>query len=81
MTIRRLLLALIEDGLRQHEIAEHVGVSQPTIHRALKGASVLYETGKAIEQLAAARGCGQESFLVEVDANDIDAPRSEVVRQ
>lgn len=52
MTISEMIKALTEHaGLSQGEIAALVGVSQPTIHRASKGGSILYETGKAIERL------------------------------
>ncbi|WP_374979033.1 helix-turn-helix domain-containing protein [Pseudomonas solani] len=51
MTAKELLNALISKGFLQREIAKEVGVSQPTIHRALRGSSVSYETGKALERL------------------------------
>ncbi|MDH0337615.1 hypothetical protein [Metapseudomonas otitidis] len=51
MTVQDLLKALIDKGFLQREIAKEVGVTQPTIHRALKGSSVSYELGKAIERL------------------------------
>nr|WP_225917408.1 helix-turn-helix domain-containing protein [Pseudomonas farsensis] len=44
-----MLGALIERGFSQRAIAERVGVTQPTIYRATKGAAVRYEVGKAIE--------------------------------
>lgn len=46
-----MLAALVESGLSQKAIADLAGTTQPTIHRALKGAGTRYETGKAIEQL------------------------------
>jgi predicted XRE-type DNA-binding protein len=58
MTIRDMIEALVKGGMKQGAIAEAVGVSQPTIHRALHGADVLYATGKKIESLYEAR-CGQ----------------------
>ena len=51
MTIQQMLQKLIELGFSQRAIAERVGVSQPTIYRATKGAAVRYEVGKAIELL------------------------------
>lgn len=49
MSIQEMLGALIERGFSQRAIAERVGVTQPTIFRATKGAAVRYEVGKAIE--------------------------------
>ncbi|MDH0042368.1 helix-turn-helix domain-containing protein [Pseudomonas juntendi] len=49
MSIQEMLGALIEKGFSQRAIAERVGVTQPTIYRATKGAAVRYEVGKAIE--------------------------------
>lgn len=46
-----MLNALIAGGLSQNDIAVAIGVSQPTIHRALRGRQIIYETGKAIERL------------------------------
>ena len=41
-----------EHRLTQEQIAKAVGVSQPTIHRAMVGgSSIAYETGKKIEAL------------------------------
>lgn len=51
MTIQEMLAELKAFGLSQREIAETVGTTQPTIHRATKGAGVSYETGKAIEKM------------------------------
>ena len=48
-----MLDALIAGGLSQNDIAVAIGVSQPTIHRALRGRQIIYETGKAIERLYA----------------------------
>ncbi|WP_235184598.1 helix-turn-helix domain-containing protein [Pseudomonas chlororaphis] len=44
-----MLRKLIERGFSQRAIAERVGVTQPTIYRATRGAAVRYEVGKAIE--------------------------------
>ncbi|UPF06685.1 helix-turn-helix domain-containing protein [Pseudomonas mosselii] len=44
-----MLRALIAQGFSQRAIADRVGVTQPTIYRATKGAAVRYEVGKAIE--------------------------------
>ncbi|MNO95964.1 hypothetical protein D3C76_876210 [compost metagenome] len=49
MTIQEMLQKLIEFGFSQRAIADRVGVTQPTIYRATKGAAVRYEVGKAIE--------------------------------
>ena len=49
MTVQVMVLKLIELGFSQRAIADRVGVSQPTIFRATKGAAVRYEAGKAIE--------------------------------
>lgn len=49
MSIQEMLKGLIEQGFSQRAIAERVGVTQPTIYRATKGAAVRYEVGKAIE--------------------------------
>lgn len=49
MSIQEMLGALIERGFSQRAIAERVGVTQPTIYRATKGAAVRYEVGKSIE--------------------------------
>ncbi|WAB92501.1 hypothetical protein OSS47_00535 [Pseudomonas citronellolis] len=58
MTIRDMIDALVKSGMKQQEIAEAAGVSQPTIHRAFHGADVLYATGKKIESLYESR-CAQ----------------------
>lgn len=49
MTVQEMIAALVATGLSQKAIADLAGTTQPTIHRAAKGAGVLYETGKAIE--------------------------------
>ena len=51
MTIQEMLAYLAVRGLSQTAIADKVGSTQPTIHRASKGAGISYETGKAIERL------------------------------
>ena len=51
MTVQEMLNSLFERGLSQKAVAERTGTTQPTIHRASKGARVRYETGKAIEAL------------------------------
>jgi predicted XRE-type DNA-binding protein len=54
--IKDMLFLISETGLSQQEIASIVGVSQPTIHRAMTcGAAVKYETGKKIELLYSER--------------------------
>lgn len=49
MTIQEMLSELARWGYSQKAIADEVGTTQPTIHRASKGAGIGYETGKAIE--------------------------------
>lgn len=51
MTVQEMIAALTDDGLSQKAIADLAGTTQPTIHRASKGAGVRYETGKEIEKL------------------------------
>lgn len=51
MTITEMLKALHAAGIAQAELGELVGVSQPTICRALAGSDLKYETGKKIEHL------------------------------
>lgn len=51
MTIQEMLAYLAIRGFSQKAIADKVGSTQPTIHRASKGAGISYETGKAIECL------------------------------
>ncbi|KXO81131.1 hypothetical protein [Stutzerimonas stutzeri] len=53
MTIKNMIEGLIELGYTQGSIAEAVGATQPTIHRALNGSDIRYTTGKAIETLYA----------------------------
>lgn len=38
-------------GFSQAAIARQTGTTQPTIHRASRGAGIGYETGKAIEAM------------------------------
>ncbi|QEU31286.1 hypothetical protein FOB45_14310 [Pseudomonas luteola] len=49
MTVKEMLEELAKRGFSQNAIAIRAGTTQPTIHRASKGADVRYETGKAIE--------------------------------
>jgi len=51
MTIPEMLAVLFSYGMSQTAIAEKVGVSQPTIYRASKGASLSYRAGKKVEKL------------------------------
>ena len=51
MTIQEMLTYLVGRGFSQKAIADEVGSTQPTIHRASKGAGISYDTGKAIESL------------------------------
>ena len=49
MTVQEMLKELSDAGFTQAQVAAKVGTTQPTIHRATKGADVGYELGKAIE--------------------------------
>lgn len=51
MTVQEMLKELSAAGFTQAQVAEKVGTTQPTIHRATKGSDVGYELGKAIEAL------------------------------
>jgi len=53
MTIQQMLADLLKVGFSQRAIADRVGATQPTICRAMKGADIRYETGKAIERMHA----------------------------
>lgn len=55
MSIQEMLKALLALGLSQQAIALEVGTTQPTISRAIKGADVRHELGKAIERFYAER--------------------------
>ena len=47
-----MLLAISSTGMSQAQIADSIGVTQPTVHRAMTaGSDVGYETGKKIEML------------------------------
>ncbi len=50
-----MLTALINAGMTQQGIAEEIGVTQPTVFRALKGAELRYCSGKKLETLYLAR--------------------------
>lgn len=65
MTIKNMIEGLLEAGYTQGSIAEAVGATQPTIHRALNGSDVRYTTGKAIESLYAQKVGGSDSSLRE----------------
>lgn len=51
MNIPEMLNGLINLGFTQQGIAVRIGTTQPTINRAINGAGVRYELGKAIENL------------------------------
>lgn len=51
MSVSNMIKGLMDSGMTQQAIAEAIGTSQPTIHRAAKGGAILYENGKAIERL------------------------------
>lgn len=65
MTIKNMIEGLIELGYTQGSIAEAVGATQPTIHRALNGSDIRYTTGKAIETLYAQKVGGSTPELRE----------------
>lgn len=73
MTIQEMIEALVVRGWTQQSIAEAAVTTQPTIHRAAKGASVRYETGKAIERL-------YESAVVEPESI-LDMPADQTPKQ
>lgn len=57
-----MLKALIEAGMTQQGIAEAIGVTQPTVFRALNGAELRYCIGKELEKLYAEKsGAGFEA--------------------
>ncbi|MDD0981695.1 hypothetical protein [Pseudomonas shahriarae] len=49
MNIQEMLKELLSRGHTQRGIATQIGTTQPTIFRAVNGADVRYELGKAIE--------------------------------
>jgi predicted transcriptional regulator len=51
MNIPEMLKELMSLGFTQRGIAIQIGTTQPTIFRAINGADVRYELGKAIESL------------------------------
>lgn len=51
MNIPEMLKELMSLGFTQRGIAMQIGTTQPTIFRAINGADVRYELGKAIESL------------------------------
>ncbi|WP_138410759.1 helix-turn-helix domain-containing protein [Stutzerimonas nosocomialis] len=55
MTIKKMIEDLLELGYSQGSLADAVGTTQPTIHRALNGSDIRYSLGKAIESLHAQR--------------------------
>lgn len=69
MTIKNMIEELIELGYTQGSIAEAVGATQPTIHRALNGSDIRYTTGKAIETLYAQKVGGSTAELRESAAS------------
>ncbi|MFL1584537.1 hypothetical protein NKZ05_08545 [Stutzerimonas stutzeri] len=63
MSIKNMIEGLLELGYTQGSIAEAVGATQPTIHRALNGSDIRYTTGKAIESLYAQEIHGSAAAL------------------
>ena len=56
MNLQEVLQTLIASGLSETEIAQRIGVSQPTVNRIKNGADPAYRTGKKLEQLHRAVG-------------------------
>jgi len=52
-SITEMMKALLSAGMTQQSIAEAIGVTQPTVFRALNGAELRYCVGKELEQLYA----------------------------
>lgn len=46
-----MIQALLDSGMTQKALAEAVGTTQPTIHRALHGVDIRYTVGRRIELL------------------------------
>lgn len=76
MTIKKMIERLIELGYTQGGIADAVGATQPTIHRALNGADIRYTTGKAIEFLYKQKLLERSDQPEEILVRRIDAPRA-----
>ncbi|MBL4835758.1 MAG: helix-turn-helix domain-containing protein [Pseudomonas sp.] len=53
MQISEMLKAIADTGMSQAKIAEAIGVSQPTVYRAMNGGPMRYEPGKQVEALYA----------------------------
>ena len=60
-SITEMLKALIEAGMTQQGIADAIGVTQPTVFRALNGAELRYCIGKELEKLYAEKS-GETGF-------------------
>ncbi|WP_313226740.1 hypothetical protein [Stutzerimonas chloritidismutans] len=65
MSIKKMIEELMKLGNTQGSIADAVGATQPTIHRALNGSDIRYTTGKAIESLYAQKVGGSTAELRE----------------
>ncbi|MBK3797518.1 hypothetical protein GFK99_21945 [Pseudomonas stutzeri] len=59
-SITEMLRDLIAAGMTQQGIAEAIGVTQPTVFRALNGAELRYGSGKELEKLYLAKGTGEQ---------------------
>ena len=55
-----MLTALIDAGMTQAAIAEAIGVTQPTVFRALNGAELRYCSGKELEKLFLAKAAAAD---------------------
>lgn len=51
MNPQEMVVALLEKGMSQAEIARQIGVSQPTVWRVSNGADVFYSTGVRLKRL------------------------------
>lgn len=58
MQISEMLKAIAATGMSQAKIADAIGVSQPTVYRALNGGPMQYEPGKRVEALYSDRVLG-----------------------
>ena len=80
MTIKKMIEELMELGYTQGSIADAVGATQPTIHRALNGSDIRYTTGKAIESFYT-RKLSESTDLPEALLDRRDGERSQVERR
>lgn len=55
LSATEMVKELIASGMTETELAEKVGIRQPTAHRIKTGAGTSYEVGKKIEAIYAER--------------------------